>query len=51
MCLHEIGEPPLDRRNADEGHELVHSAQLLGEGGRRHAVAGLPARHVVGLAE
>ena len=51
MRRHVLGERLLQRRRRRERHVLVHAPQLRRQLGRRDAVAELPARRVVGLAE
>ncbi|MCY1520191.1 hypothetical protein D9M68_549620 [compost metagenome] len=51
MRRHEVGQRPLQRRNATEVHVLVDLAQLGRERRRGDHVAGLPAGDVIGLAE
>ncbi len=51
MLGHEVGQRPLQRGDAAEADVLVHLAQLGGKQRRRHHIAGLPARDVIGLAE
>ena len=51
MRSHEIGQRPLQWRDAGKADVLVHLAQLTAERGWRHHVSGLPAGDMVGLAK